>query len=114
MLSSLQSNTLFYLGILFRSQETHFTAHYTDTRHDTDSNRCERALAHEEQEVSDKKMAEVATHSHLDMSNPWSQNCLSNSDDFLTYVPPKGMEMRKTGRGCTHDLGKKEEEYFIF
>ena len=69
MLSSLQSNTFFHLGI-FRSQETHFTAHYTDNRHDTDSNRRERTLSREEQEASDKKMAEVATHSHLDMSNP--------------------------------------------
>jgi hypothetical protein len=33
-----------------------------------------------------------------------SQNCLTNSDDFLMYVP-KGVERWKTGRGCTHGLG---------
>jgi hypothetical protein len=69
MLSFLQSTIPFHLRI-FTSQERHFTAHYTDNRHDTDSNRCEPTLAHEEQEALDNKMAEVAAHSHLDMSNP--------------------------------------------
>jgi hypothetical protein len=103
MLSFFQSNNLFHRHI-FTSQKTHLTAHYTDNRHHAHLNRCERTLAHEEQETSDNKMAEVAAHSHLDMSNTLSQNCLNNSDDFLMYVT-KGVEMLKTGRGCTQGLG---------
>jgi hypothetical protein len=40
-----------------------------------------------------------------------SQNCLTNSDYFLVYVH-KGVEMWKTGRGCTHGLGYKKSTPF--